>query len=178
MNDGNDYRVEDRLKIAEVLYTYCRAIDRIDIPLLRSVFEPDAIIDKGRGQVPVADWIDEVAERHPTVEFASHMVTNHLIDFISPYEAFCEAWCLAVERFSSTRSETGRGDLVVRVRYADSFRKSGDTWRIAKRVFLLDHAMSVPVRDDMIPSSGLLNPGTRGPQDLGSTLRRQALDRI
>ena len=39
-----------------------------------------------------------VAQRHPTVPRASHMVTNHLIDFTVPDDAFVESWCLAIEQ--------------------------------------------------------------------------------
>lgn len=35
----------DRAAIENVLGTYCRAIDRLDLELLRSVYHPDAVDD-------------------------------------------------------------------------------------------------------------------------------------
>ena len=173
--ESSDYRVEDRLRIAEVLYIYCRAIDRIDMTLLATVFEADAMIDKGAGPFTVADFIADVSTRHPTVPRTSHMVNNHLIDFVGPDEAFVESWCLAVEQHPPHDAADATIDHVYRVRYADGFRKSAGIWRIANRTFIIDHVMSVPSNPVLLPPLDKRGQGVRGPGDRASVLRREAL---
>src|SRR3546814_5041871 len=90
MNSWSPERIADRLQIQEVLYRYCRAIDRIQTDILASVFHPDAIVDKGDDRGSVTDFIAAVAARHPGVPHASHMVTNMLIDFLGVDSAFVE----------------------------------------------------------------------------------------
>ncbi len=144
-NDWSQERVVDRLQIQEVLYRYCRAIDRIQVDLLDDVFHPDAIVDKGDGGVPMATWRANVAVRHPTVPRASHMITNFLIDFIGPDSAFVETCCLAVEQHpSKTGGDTI--DWIYRVRYGDRFERRDGQWRIAHRTFVMDHTMGVAVQ--------------------------------
>src|SRR3546814_15519030 len=76
MNSWSPERIADRLQIQEVLYRYCRAIDRIQTYILASVFHPDAIVDKGDDRGSVTDFIAAVAARHPGVPHASHMVRS------------------------------------------------------------------------------------------------------
>ena len=175
MSANSDYRVEDRLKITEVLYAYCRGVDRIDLDVLRDVFEPDAKIAKGNGEVALPDWLIYIAEKHPAIPRTSHMVTNYLIDFTGADSAFVESWCLAVEQHPASGPNGEDVDHVVRVRYADSFKLRDGTWRIATRAYIMDHVMSAIVRDDLIPDFGLRYQGIRGPADLASTQRRKAL---
>jgi len=145
--DWTPERLADRGQITEVLYRYCRAIDRIQAGhLIGPVFHEDALIDKTGTPDPVAAWAAVVAQRHPGVPAASHMVTNVLIEFLGPDSAFVESWCLAVERHLPTSDEPRTIDRVYRVRYADRFERRADRlWRIASRTFLTDHVMAVPL---------------------------------
>ena len=144
MDDWTPERVVDRLQIQEILYRYCRAIDRIQMDILASVFHTDAGISRNGTPFPVADFIAEVAKRHPTVPKASHMVTSFLIDFTGPDSAFCESWCLAVEQRPNDGDPSQSTDHVVRVRYGDKFERRDGVWRIAERTFIVDHVMAVP----------------------------------
>src|SRR3546814_16261302 len=98
MNSWSPERIADRLQIQEVLYRYCRAIDRIQTDILASVFHPDAIVDKGDDRASVTDFISAVAAPHPSVPPSSPMVTNMLLDFLAvdrPYvETISEESCL------------------------------------------------------------------------------------
>lgn len=140
-------RLVDRMQITEVLYRYCRAIDRIQAnELIGAVFHEDALVNKNGIPDPVAVWATEVARRHPGVPQASHMVTNVLIDFLGPDSAFVESWCLAVEQQPPTPDEPRTMDRVFRVRYADRFERRADgRWRIASRTFVLDHVLAMPL---------------------------------
>ncbi|OJY53842.1 MAG: hypothetical protein BGP17_07315 [Sphingomonas sp. 67-41] len=170
MDEWSPQRIVDRMQIAERLCLYCRAIDRIDIGLLATVFLSDAVIDKGDGAVPVACFIANVAARHPGVPRASHMVTHHLIDFTAPEAAFVESWCLAIEQHPAADGPTI--DRVYRVRYGDRFARREGEWRIAHRTFVVDHVMSVPVDPALAPDMGGRYEGRRGPDDVISQLRR------
>ena len=173
----DEFRVEDRLRIAEVLRRYCRAIDRIDMPLLATVFAGDAIIDKGDGLVAVADFISEVGTRHPSVPRTSHMVMNELIDFTGPDSAFVESWCLAVEQRPVGDGTSPDIDHVFRVRYGDEFQRLRGEWKIGRRMYVIDHVMSAPVAHDLLPDNGGRYEGVRGPEDPISRARNAFIAR-
>ena len=158
-SDWTPDRIADRMAIEDVLAQYCRAVDRIDIDLLRDVFHPDATIENGPNTGGVDGFLAAVAQRHPTVPFAMHMVMNKLIDFLSPDRAFVETWCLAMER------QTPEADLIVRVRYGDIFEKRDGAWAISHRATVLDHVMSVPVAEGPMPLMQGRLVGKRGPDD-------------
>ncbi len=163
MQDWSPERVADRMQIHEVLYRYCRAIDRIQVKSLEAeVFHPDAMIDKTGEAVPLAVWMAEVAARHPGVPRASHMVMNPIVEFLGPDSAFVESWCLASERHPETG---GIVDRVFRVRYGDRFERRGGLWRIVRRTFVVDHVMSLPLDAALDPPAGARNDGRRDAGD-------------
>lgn len=167
MMDGwSAERVADRMQISEVLYRYCRGIDRI-LPhaLVGTVFHADALIDKTGTPVPVADFVANVAERHPGVPKSSHMITNFLIDFLEADTAFVESWCLAVERHPPAGAEERTVDRVYRVRYGDRFERRDGLWRIAKRTFVIDHVLSTVFDPALDPPSGSRIEGRRNAED-------------
>ena len=164
--DWTPERVADRLQITEVLYLYCRAIDRIQpADLAAKVFHPDAVIDKTGNPVPVADFIANVAERHPGVPRASHMTVNPIVEFIGADSAFVESWCLALERHVPSAEETRTIDRVFRVRYGDVFERRGGRWLIASRTFGRDHVLSGPYDPALEPVGLALLDGVRGAED-------------
>jgi len=163
MDDWSPERVADRMQIHEVLYRYCRAIDRIAVAQLEAeVFHSDALIDKTGSPVPLADWMAEVARRHPTVPRASHMVTNPIVDFTGVDTAFVESWCLASERHPH---EGGATDRVFRVRYGDKFERRDGRWKIASRTFVMDHVISMPLDPVLDPPAGQRLDGRRDADD-------------
>lgn len=148
-------RLLDRAEIEDVLHRYCRGVDRIQLDVLASVFHPDAVIDYGAIQRTAQEFVAYVGEKHPKVPFASHMVMNKLIDFLSPQKAFVESWCLALERHPPNKDGAFDIDRVFRVRYGDIFEKRGGAWRIAKRMTVIDHVLSAPVDPALqLPPSG------------------------
>lgn len=171
MDSWSAQRVSDRLQISEVLYRYCGAIDRIQPDaLMDSVFHADALIDKTGAPYPVAEFVANVAARHPGVPNASHMVTNILVDFLDTDTAFVESWCLALERHPPTGSESRTVDRVYRVRYGDRFERRdypefGPLWRIAARTFVIDHVLSVVADSALEPPAGARIEGRRDADD-------------
>jgi ketosteroid isomerase-like protein len=172
-DDWSAERVADRLQIGDVLYRYCGAIDRIQPDaLMEKVFHADALIDKGGAPYPVAEFVANVAARHPGVPHASHMVTNILIDFVDDDTAFVESWCLALERHPPAGSESRTVDRVYRVRYGDRFERRGDgRWRIARRTFVTDHILSSVADFALDPPAGGRIAGRRDADDAIVRLR-------
>lgn len=173
MQDWTPERVADRLQITEVLYRYCRAIDRIQPrDLATKVFHADAVISKG-DPVPVAEFIAQVAERHPGVPKASHMVMNPIVEFTGPDSAFVESWCLALERHPPAGDETRTIDRIFRVRYGDLFERRDGRWLIASRTFVMDHVLSVPFDPSLEPLASLRLEGQRNAGDPLMQLRAE-----
>lgn len=158
-------RLNSRVAIQDVLHRYCRAIDRIQPDLLATVFHSDALIDNGPYKGNVGGFIANVAERHPTVPYASHMVMNELIDFLGTDKAFVESWCLAMEQHMPVEGKAHRTDHVIRVRYGDIFERRSGEWRIAHRMTVIDHMMSVPTDPTIAPDFGERIWGRRDKDD-------------
>lgn len=156
----------DRAEIEDVLYRYCRGVDRIQLDVLASVFHPDAIIDYGAVKRTAEEFVAYVGEKHPGVPFASHMVTNKLIEFVGPERAFVESWCLAIERQPPpNEGDEFEIDRVFRVRYGDIFDKRDAAWRISKRMTVIDHVMSVVVDPALQPPASGRLEGRRNGDD-------------
>ncbi|CAN5238066.1 hypothetical protein BH10PSE13_BH10PSE13_25160 [soil metagenome] len=176
-DDWSVERLADRLQISEVLYRYCGAIDRIQPDaLMDRVFHADALIDKTGAPYPVAEFVANVAARHPGVPNASHMVTNVLIDFVDDDTAFVESWCIALERHPPVGSESRTVDRVYRVRYGDRFERrgqseSGGQWRIALRTFVIDHILSTVADFALDPPAAGRIAGRRDADDAIVRLR-------
>jgi hypothetical protein len=143
----------DRAQIQEILYLYCRGIDRVQTGILAQIFHIDAMIDKGAGPYPVAQWIGEVAARQPQIPRASHMVTNFLIDFLDEDSAFVESWALALEQHPGPSEGDTGVDHVFRARYGDVFERREGAWRIALRTYVADHTLNVAVIPALAPKS-------------------------
>lgn len=115
----------DRADITQVLYRYCRGVDRGDVGLLQSVFHEDATDDhgiwQGRGQ-DFGPWVVETFKDATT----SHMITNVMIE-LDGDRADCESYCLAF-------SESVADRLMVHSRNIDRFERRNDEWKIAHRL--------------------------------------------
>jgi hypothetical protein len=148
-NQQTDIRTEDRLLIQTVLTQYCHAIDRIQLVELEQVFYDDAIIQNGSGSLTRKQFIDGVAQRHPNVSVAFHMLGNSLIEFIDQQSAFVESYCLAFEHHDN--SEQGPVDRTFRVRYGDVFEQRNGQWKISQRRVVIDHEQAIAVKHTALP---------------------------
>jgi hypothetical protein len=129
---------EDRQAIAHVLYQYCRAMDRMDIPLGYSIWHEDGEADYGEGlfQGTGKGFVDFAAKSHTGMIAHSHQVTAIIIN-LKGDRAASEAYVTAVLRFEENgvfKEMTARG------RYLDRWSFRDGRWAIDKRVFLNDLA--------------------------------------
>ncbi len=127
--------LKSRLEIHEVLYTYCRGVDRGDEALIRSAYHDDAFDDhgsfKGRGH-DFAPHI--VAQMDRNGALGQHNVTNVLIHFLDEDSAQTESYCIALN------PEPGGKTAVVWNRYYDRFERRDGLWKIAQRQVIIDNA--------------------------------------
>jgi hypothetical protein len=132
----------DKQQITELLYRYCRAVDRIDRELGYSVWHDDAVADygsiyqgSGRG---VTDFICD-SHKHGVVH--SHQITNVIIELAGD-TARSEAYItsgMILMRGEQPYQITTRG------RYLDRWSRRAGRWGIEKRYFAGDINETRPV---------------------------------
>jgi hypothetical protein len=137
MSDAKSLQaVADRQAITELIYRYCRSMDRIDAELGYSIWHEDAVADYGeevyRGSG--RGFIDHVCEQHRGTLAHSHQVTNILIE-LEGDRAASESYVTSVVRFM-------RADQLQQIttwgRYIDQWSHRSGRWGIEKRVAIRD----------------------------------------
>lgn len=128
-------QVADRQAITDLLYRYCRSVDRIDVPLGHSVFHEDAVADYGNVyQGPGRGAIDHICAQHAHLLHHTHQVTNILIA-LDGDRAGSEAYVTADLRIQ----RDGRlMHMAVWGRYVDSWSRRDGRWGIDKRIAVRD----------------------------------------
>jgi SnoaL-like domain len=136
MNDAQTMRaLADRQEITDLLYRYCRSVDRLDIPLGRSIWHEDAIADYGR--VYRGDGrgvIDHICAQHLQALHHSHQISNILID-LDGDRAGSEAYVTASLRM---RSGEQLKQVTVWARYVDRWSRRNGRWGLAERIVIFD----------------------------------------
>lgn len=132
----------DRQEITNILYRYCRGVDRMNLTEVATCYWPDATDNHGVYTGTVDGFLDFLQQWEPDGEGA-HLVTNVMIDFQSPQRAFVESYVVSV---STTTIEGEMQDMSVGGRYLDWFEKRDDEWRIAERTLVIDWNRLCPTR--------------------------------
>ncbi len=135
--------------IAEVLYRYCHAVDRIDPVLRAMIWHDDGLaLYEGIFEGTGAAFMEFVFEQHRNCDATSHQLTNILVEVdVEGDRATSESYVTACIRASGV-------DIVVRGRYIDSWSCRGDRWRIDERRYVDDITQIVPVGDRGLPTAG------------------------
>lgn len=143
-----DRVVADKLAITEVIYRYCRAVDRMDRALADTVWHPDGTADYGATypEGPASGLLDTMWANHAKLLGHSHQVTNILID-VDGDRAGSESYALGT---LWNVSDTGvLVQLSAYGRYLDRWSRRAGVWAIDHRRFVYDavftSAPSVPV---------------------------------
>lgn len=153
----------DRSEIANLLGLYCRAIDRLDVDLLRSVYHPDAVDDHGAMKLNAHEFAAKIiAMLGAMCESTLHTVTHSVIEIdgtratsesyflathsIAANESAVEQWFgpayLAAQRKAGTLGV--RHEYVCMGRYLDELEQRDGAWRIARRQITNEWAASRP----------------------------------
>ena len=123
--------VADRLAITDLIYRYCRSVDRLDIPLGHSIWHDDSYADYGADvyQGDGRGVIDLICAQHLKTLAHLHLVTNILIE-LDGDRASSES-C----HFATLRIAAGEGFRQISVwgRYLDSWSRRDGRWGIDRR---------------------------------------------
>jgi hypothetical protein len=152
MAEPRERLLADKQELLEVLLRYCRAIDRRDYDLLRSVYHPDAVDEHGglfSGSVD--DFIAEVPRHLAPFSMTTHAITNALFH-VDGDRAEGESYVFATH----VTRDTPPLNIVVSGRYLDRFERRSGEWRIVHRTCLSDWSS---------PPDGLDPDGPRGQTD-------------
>ena len=157
--------MNDREAVTDLIYRYCRAMDRIDHELGYSIWHDDGTADYG-ADVYVGSgrgFIDHVCAAHSGLLAHSHQVTNIIIE-IDGDRAGSEAYVTATLRMMRGEALT---QMMVWSRYIDSWSKRDGRWGIDHRIAVIDFDEIRPVtpmrttsrgtRDRDDPSYAVLN---------------------
>lgn len=170
-------RLADRAQIQDALYRWCRAVDRLDYEAIRGVFHPDAVDSHGMFEGGVDGLIGWLRERHRTMPFAMHSISNMLIEFAGRDLALVETYCLVVQRHSAEGAaslaaiagkEASHGrpvDVLACARYVDRFERREGEWRIAHRKVVWDYVTMNQVPESAAELSGDWTVGRRDAGD-------------
>ncbi|HKT72281.1 MAG TPA: nuclear transport factor 2 family protein [Steroidobacteraceae bacterium] len=122
----------DKQAITELIYTYCRAIDRRDVPLGHSIWHDDGYADYGEQfyQGSGQGVIDRICGCHPYLVNPSHQVGNILIE-LDGDKAGSEAYVMV-----SVQMERDGKILQMDTcaRYLDVWERRQGRWGLVRRM--------------------------------------------
>jgi hypothetical protein len=125
------------LEIKQVLYRYCRGVDRGDQALISSVYHDGATDVHGAWEGDGAGFAAYIVESLDQQSLPSqHHITNVLIELHGD-RAAVESYFLAYHPYPDTASADER-IAVVGGRYLDRFERRRNIWAIAHRQVVLD----------------------------------------
>jgi SnoaL-like domain len=127
----------DKAQIREVLHAYCRAADRGDEALLRSIYHEGAREEHGIFNGTSEGYIDYVMAFVDKAGVSAHNITTCNID-LQRDAATAESYFFAVH-CDIPLPEGTITDLTLGGRYLDRFeRRAGGSWKIAHRRVIYD----------------------------------------
>lgn len=158
MSDAARLReLADKQAITELIYTYCRAVDRCDAALGHSIWHEGGQADYGaiyRGSGPGV--IDQICRQHQGLKGHSHQVSNILIA-LDGDRAGSESYVHAVLQRDSAE---GLMQMAVWGRYLDSWERREGRWGLVHRMVVFDLDEVRPAR-----ALGQETRSTRDPGD-------------
>ncbi|MEN3951842.1 nuclear transport factor 2 family protein [Iodidimonas sp. SYSU 1G8] len=145
----------DKQAVAEVMMTYCRALDHRDEELLRSVFHPDSQHNHGfvgpssDPSLPSApgkpgDFVAYALEALSRMHRTHHQLGNIFVE-VEGDVAYTEAYFTAYHRMrakgdplAAPNAYDTEMDLFVAGRYMDRMEKRDGVWKIVRRTATTD----------------------------------------
>lgn len=153
-------------EIRDLHLKFCRANDRLDAELMRSVFHPDAVIELHE-PYDVDRFIAFGQQILAQYTITWHTAPNQLVE-VDGDSAWAEHYTISSHRLPASDDGPER-DFIAYGRYIDRVERRGGEWRIARRNYLLDYS-----RFDPVPpfEGGVGSPGgARDRSDPSYTLR-------
>lgn len=160
--------LKDREAIRDVIYKYCRAVDRADTELLKSCYWPDGFDDHGFYGGNAMEFAEHVTPLLSKTIATTHAISNPIID-VQGDVASAESQVDVLHRVM-----TEDGKMVnewCQCRYLDSFEKREGQWRIKVRVvvgdgiFWMKMDAALFMSRDFMSAGEALAPSGRYPDD-------------
>jgi hypothetical protein len=153
----------DRQKIYHVLTSYCRALDRCDVELMKSVYWEDGYDDHGVFAGNAQKFATFIIEGiQAWFEVTQHSIMNIHME-LEGAVAHTEAYLFAYHKVAGNRAKVGdwfgetylnrfaglvdagvAQDFFYGGRYFDRLEKRDGVWRIAKRTVIMDWNFNQP----------------------------------
>lgn len=130
----------DKHRLNELVLTYCRAVDRRDFALVRSLYHEDAIDDHGAMfSGPIDAFIAWLPDAMAQFEATQHSISNALFE-IAGDRANGEAYVIAYHRTHPPAPH----EVVIGGRYLDRYERRHGTWKFIHRSLALDWCNARP----------------------------------
>jgi hypothetical protein len=128
---------DDKQAIRDLIYTYCRSVDRLDVPLGHSIWHEDGYADYGEDyyQGPGKGLIDLICENHLQMTSHSHQVTNILVE-LDGDRAGSESYMIGTMRVTRDGKPMQIG---IWARYLDKWERRDGRWGIVHRMMVYEH---------------------------------------
>ncbi len=155
----------DRQAIMDLVHLYCRASDRHDHELLRTLYHEDAEDDHGGFFKGLAmEFIDRLPEIQAPMMILHHNITTSNLALDGDY-AEGEHYVLAYHKVATDSDPL---DLLIGGRYLDQYQKREGQWKFSKRAVLADWATvnqpsQVDLEHPLIEGSHIGCPGQADP---------------
>ena len=134
----------DKHALHELVLTYCRAADRRDFRLMRSLYHDDAIDDHGAMfSGPVDDFIAWIPSVMAGFEATAHSVSNALF-VVDGDKANGEIYAHAYHRTHPPDAQ----EIVIGGRYLDRYERRAGVWKFIHRSLALDWCNVRPVNPE------------------------------
>lgn len=155
--------VVDRQKIYDVLTRYCRALDRADVELMKTVYWPDGYDEHGVFNGNAEEFAEFIVEEIQNwFEVTQHAICNVHMELDGDV-AYTEAYLLAYHRVKGATDrirdifgptylaqlgidagQEGQQDFFYGGRYVDKLEKRDGEWRIKRRTVVMDWNQNLP----------------------------------
>lgn len=135
----------DREEIRDVLWRYCRGVDRADPEVLRSIYWPESTENHDMFIGLASDFVGHVLGIVQVSEMIQHIISNPMIR-IAGAGAKCESSFFVYTVWKApdgwqpgaADEDDGRRALMLGGRYLDEFERRGNDWRVLHRVVAYD----------------------------------------
>ena len=134
--------------ITEVIYGYCRALDRMDKEAAYEIWHSDGTADYGEEIYQGTGWgfVDWVWTAHAAMSTHSHQIANVLIQ-VDGDRAVSEAYVTVALRTLPFGDQAEVADIYTRGRYVDQWSYRDGKWAIDHREYITDHSVTLPDTD-------------------------------
>ena len=135
-------------EITEIIYRYCRGLDRMDQQMVLDVWHPNGTLDYDSYFVGTPeDFVTWVWEFHLTLDRHSHEITNVIIELDGDDRAVAESYFIVTLRWPTVDGEPTKV-ITNHGRYLDRLSRRDGRWAVDHRECIVDTGTRVELVDD------------------------------